>query len=95
MLPVVSTRFELKSLQKNRIERGLLGTLILVAPNLHQTARHNTNFPNVGKATKIKEEHTLSSVCLQAVYNLEIREKSCQGVCGADTFYPFTAFYSG
>ena len=60
-----------------------------------KSARRDSNSPNAGKATKIKEERTLSKVCLQAVYNLEIREESCQGVCGADTFYPFTACYSG
>ena len=62
---------------------------------LIESTRRDSNSPNVGKATKIKEERTLSKVCLQAVYNLEIREESCQGVCGADTFYPFTACYSG
>lgn len=62
---------------------------------LKKSARRDSNSTNIGKATKIKEERTLSTVCLQAVYNLEIREESCQGVCGADTFYPFTACYRG
>ena len=62
---------------------------------LFESTRRDSNSPNVGKATKIKEECTLSNVCLQAVYNLEIRVESCQGVCRADTFYPFTACYSG
>ena len=35
------------------------------------STRRDSNSPNVGKATKIKEERTLSKVCLQAVYNLE------------------------
>ena len=62
---------------------------------LIESTRRDSNSPNVGKATKIKEECTLSNVCLQAVYNLEIRVESCQGVCRADTFYPFTACYRG
>ena len=62
---------------------------------LFESTRRDSNSTNIGKATKIKEERTLSTVCLQAVYNLEIREESCQGVCGADTFYPFTACYRG
>ena len=57
-----TTRFELKSPQKNRIERGLLGTLILVAPNLHQTARRESNSITVQKDKKIKEECTLQLV---------------------------------
>lgn len=69
-----TTRFELKSLQKNRIERGLLGTLILVAPNLHQTARRDLSSPNVRKVTKIKDEHTLSKRYL--VYRLSTTRKS-------------------
>ena len=35
-----------------------------------KSARRDSNSPNVGKATKIKEERTLSKVCLQVVYNL-------------------------
>ena len=62
---------------------------------IFESTRRDSNSTNIGKATKIKEERTLSTVCLQAVYNLEIREESCQGVCGADTFYPFTACYRG
>ena len=65
------------------------------SPATTAAERRHSNSPNVGKATKIKEECTLSNVCLQAVYNLEIRVESCQGVCRADTFYPFTACYSG
>lgn len=77
------------NIQKKEISSGYLLFCII------ESARRDSNSPNVGKATKIKEECTLSNVCLQAVYNLEIRVESCQGVCRADTFYPFTACYSG
>lgn len=74
---------------KKEISNGYLLFCII------ESTRRDSNSTNIGKATKIKEERTLSTVCLQAVYNLEIREESCQGVCGADTFYPFTACYRG
>lgn len=68
-----TTRFELKSPQKNRVERGVLETLILVAPNLHQTERRDLSSPNVRKVSKIKEECTLSKGYL--VYRLSTTRK--------------------
>ena len=87
-----TTRFELKSHQKNRVERGLLGTLILVAPNLHQTARRDSITTNVQEPNETKGKRTLSNIYLQTVNNLNGRKEAVKEVvCEVDIFHFFTA----
>ena len=60
-----------------------------------KSARRDSNSIIAEKANKIKEERTLSTVCLQAVYILSFMRKGCQDVCGADTSRLLTAGNSG
>lgn len=57
-------------------------------PANKKSARRDSNSPIIEKANKIKEECTLSTVCLQAVYNITLARKAVKGSAKQIHFTP-------
>ena len=55
---------------------------------LFESTRRDSNSPIIEKANKIKEECTLSTVCLQAVYNITLARKAVKGSAKQIHFTP-------
>lgn len=72
-----TTRFELKTLSKNLVERRLLETLISFAPNLHQFQRSKSLLPrqpeNLSRICMTNESLFLTGFCIGREYSIILR----------------------